>query len=131
MHERFRRTRLAVLLLGALLLAPRSNAADPPLLDELLKPEHVEMTIKFIFDAPKEIGPKSRVDIGAIYGRLVGPGHPDVVLKDVEVVSLDRAKQTATLRIKKDDEPALRRAINECSLYIRPHGCAERKTIKP
>jgi hypothetical protein len=105
--------------------------SDPPASEEESekKPEYVEITIKLIDDAPKEIGPKSRVDVGQVSGSLIGREFRDVLLTDVEVVSLDRNKKTATLRIKKGDEPMLRRAVKSCSLYIGRH--RPDKAVKP
>src|SRR5262249_46730715 len=103
---------------------PVSGRIDPALAGREVNPPRpfVEIITNIYFDSRKEIGRKRRVDVGVIYGSLIGHEFPDVLLKDVEVVSLDQAKKSATLRIKKDDEPLLRRAIKACSFYLAPHG---------
>jgi hypothetical protein len=61
------------------------------LLERIMKgaeePEQSEITIKLLLTPPKQIGPKSRVDIGAVSDG--NSGLPAVILTNVEVVSLN------------------------------------------
>jgi hypothetical protein len=82
--------------------------------------EHVEITIKLFVNLPKEIGPKSHVDVRTISATLLKPAFPEVLLSNVEVVSLDRTAETATIQIEKKDEDLVRKAEKGCSLYLSP-----------
>src|SRR5262249_49018504 len=82
------------------------------------KPDPVELTIKLFVDPPKEIGPKSRVDVGGISDSSV----KDLEFpSNVEVSSLDRDGKEATLRIEKKDQAMMERAVKWSSLYLTPH----------
>src|SRR5262245_54598241 len=83
--------------------------AEPPKEREDKKPDHVEITIKLYFNPPKEVGPKSRVDVRTISATLLKPTFPEVLLSNIEVMSLDRSEEKATLRIEKKDEATMRK----------------------
>jgi hypothetical protein len=88
--------------------------------------DHVEIIVKLFANPPMEIGPKSRVDVGGITDSSVKKLE---FPSNVEVVSLDRAAKTATLRLEKKDEAMMNRAVKFGLLYLTPH--RERKDGKP
>jgi hypothetical protein len=88
--------------------------------DNEKKPAYLEITIKLFIDPEKEIGPKSRVDVGGISEGSVREREPEFP-SNVEVISLNRSAKTATLRIERKDEETMRRAVELGLLYLTPH----------